>query len=143
MERTYVLAIVPFAWLMIGADGSCNPWSGWSNPPPAQPPPSPAKPWCNADPPVGCAAVCVALDDVEFTSACADIGADKKTGQFVKDIQTVVDARHAKGLDAYDASQVGMGAITPCQDGLPPVEWPNQDHEVCTPPPTGCIVVGQ
>jgi hypothetical protein len=32
----------------------------------------------------------------------------------------------------------GSGSSGSCQDGIQPAEWPNQDHEVCTPPPAGC-----
>lgn len=138
MSRTRALAVVLFAWIALGADG-CDPWARWSNPPPAQAP-SPAKPFCNADPPVGCAVVCAAVDDVEFTGACADIGASSRTQQFMADVQSAVDALHAKGQDACSDAQVGMASITPCQDGLAPLEWPNQDHDVCAPPPAGCIV---
>jgi hypothetical protein len=81
------------------------------------------------------------MDDVELTNACSDIGASTREGQFAMDVQAAIDTLHAKGLFACNDAQVGLASVTPCQDGLPPLEWPNQDHDVCTPPPAGCIVV--
>ena len=137
------LSLVIFAYSMIGAR-DCDPWKDWRNPPPPPPPPPPPQtlPWCNADPPVGCAAVCVAVDDVELTRECSDVGADDRERAFAKDIETVSNALHDKGLDACNESQIGVASITPCQDGLPPEEWPGQDHANCAPPPPGCSVIG-
>jgi hypothetical protein len=28
--------------------------------------------------------------------------------------------------------------VTPCDVGVTPKEWPDQDHEVCEPVPPGC-----
>ena len=144
MKRAYGLALVLFAWTMIGAD-KCAGW-GWTSgngqPSPWTPPSGPVLPYCNADPPVGCAALCLAVDDVELNSACSDIGASSREKQFAGDIQAAIDALHAKGQDACDDAQVGVASITPCQDNLPPVEWPNQDHDTCAPPPTACVVGG-
>jgi hypothetical protein len=136
------LSLVIFAYSMIGAR-DCDPWKDWRNPPPPPPPPPPPQtlPWCNTDPPVGCAAVCVAVDDVELTRECSDIGASTKEQKFAKDIQLAIDTLHDKDLDACPESQVGR-AVTPCQDGILPEEWPGQDHENCAPPPPGCTVIG-
>jgi hypothetical protein len=142
MRRACGLLIVPFAWMMLGADDCLQIGPiGQTAPPSAQS--APALPYCNADPPVGCAAVCVAVDDVELNSACSDIGANTRADQFAMDVQTAIDALHAKGLYACNDAQVGVASVTPCQDGLAPLEWPNQDHATCTPPPAGCIVSGQ
>jgi hypothetical protein len=97
--------------------------------------------YCNADPPIGCAAYCKAVDDVELTNACSDIGAGPREGAFQMQIQAAIDVRHMQGVDSCDASQVGTVALTPCQLGFAPQEWPNQDHEYCAPPPATCIVV--
>lgn len=135
MKRTYALAIVPFAWTMIGAK-DCDPWAGWSNPPPASTAP-PAKPFCYTDPPLGCAAQCAAVDSLAFTDACSNVEAGPREQQFEKLLTDKVSALLIQDQHVCNPSTIGV-TITPCQAGITPVEWPNQDHEVCTPAPAGC-----
>jgi hypothetical protein len=124
------------------ASRDCGIGGSWpSSPATTTPPPTPALSYCNADPPVGCAAYCKAVDDVELTSACADIGASAREAAFQMHVQQFVDQAHAQAEVSCDQAAVGTLAVTPCQDGLPPQEWPGQDHEYCTPPPPTCIVV--
>jgi hypothetical protein len=56
---------------------------------------------------------------------------------FVKDVQNLYDMAQAQGIPVCPAEKIGM-AVTPCADGITPVEWPGQDHQVCTPAPAGC-----
>jgi hypothetical protein len=135
MDRKRALAIVPFAWLMIGAK-DCDPWAGWSNPPPTQTP-SPSKPFCYTDPPLGCAAVCTGEDNVTFTPACSNVESGPLELDFQNLIMAKVNMYLMQDQHVCNPSTIGV-TITPCQAGITPVEWPNQDHEVCTPAPPGC-----
>jgi hypothetical protein len=135
MNRTSALAIVPFAWMMIGAK-DCDPWADWEKPPPA-PMPSSTKPFCYTDPPLGCAAICKDVDLMSWTGPCSNIEAGPQTDLFEKKIEAAVNMAADQGIQLCTASNIGS-ALTPCMAGITPVEWPNQDHEVCTPAPPGC-----
>jgi hypothetical protein len=133
-------ALVLLAFSMIGAKGCdmCDiPWPSY-NAPSTSPPETttPALPWCYTDPPLGCQAVCLGVGDA-MLMYCDDPGAGPLEMQFQMDIDGVND------LPGGGCNQGGVGlAITPCTDGIMPVELPNQDHSVCTPPPPGCSSTG-
>ena len=99
--------------------------------------PPPPLPYCLTDPPVGCAAQCVGVDVVGYTDACSNIEAGPRTMQFVMDVDMYVSDLAAQGGTPCPAENLGV-TVTPCADGIQPVEWPNQDHTVCTPAPPGC-----
>lgn len=134
MKRTRALAIVPFAWTMIGADDCALTQIGQPVP---QSSTTPTKPFCFTDPPLGCAAICSDVDVVDWTGACSNVEAGPRTAQFKMDIDNAVSSASAKGVQLCTALNIGA-AVTPCMDGITPAEWPNQDHEVCTPSPLGC-----
>jgi hypothetical protein len=135
MKRTWGLRILPFAWAMIGADGGgCDPWAGWSNPPPAAPP---SEPYCYTDPPLGCAAVCMDVDVVGWTAPCSNVEAGPQTDAFEAKVQSLLDSANAQSVAVCTADNLGA-TLTPCMVGINPAEWPNQDHATCTTPPAGC-----
>ncbi len=142
MGRIHGLALVPFAWTMIGAD-KCTGW-GWTSgngqPSPWDPP---AMPYCYTDPPQGCSAYCADVDDVELTSACSNVDAGPRTDDFEATIRAIVNMLTMAGTQICDGTNSGDGVTSgvrtnPCQVGIQPVEWPNQDHSVCMSPPPGC-----
>ena len=121
---------------MIGADDCALTQIGQPVPPPP-PTSTPAKPWCLTDPPVGCGAICLGVGVPGFTDACNNIEAGPRTMQFVDDVNTYVADLAANNGQACPAANLGV-TVTPCADGIQPVEWPNQDHAECTSPPPGC-----
>jgi hypothetical protein len=129
---TIALAVLLFT-AGIGADNCGVYWPSASTAPP--PPPQSTKPCCYTDPPAGCAAVCKDLGDISFTDACVSVAA----GPATVDFQTKVDQASAMlPMPPCDEASLGK-TITPCQIGIMPAEWPNQDHDVCMPPPPGCV----
>ena len=125
-------ALILFACLMIGADDCALTQIGQP-----VPPTTPAKPYCLTDPPVGCAAVCAGVGVPALTDACSNIEAGPRTMQFKNDVQIYLDDVAANGGTPCPTENLGA-AVTPCMDGIQPVEWPNQDHAECTTPPPGC-----
>jgi hypothetical protein len=136
MNRTHALALMLFGCMTIGADGSCNPWAGWTNPPPPSTTP-PSKPYCYTDPPLGCAAICQDVDTLNFTDACNNIEAGSLTAKFVKDIDAAFNNALNMGTHLCTSSNIGA-TFTPCMAGITPAEWPGQDHTVCMTAPPGC-----
>jgi hypothetical protein len=135
MKKTYALAVVCFSWTMIGAK-DCNPWAGWSNPPPASST-SPSKPFCYTHPPLGCAAICKDVDLAGWTAPCSNVEAGPLTADFEDKMNAILAVAAMKGIQICTADKIGF-TTTPCQVGITPVEWPNQDHTVCASAPPGC-----
>lgn len=128
-------------------DNCGNQWS--KNAQPMQPlPGTPVLPCCLTDPPAGCRAVCAAAGDVEMSAECNGIGAGPREAQFDALVQTYVLQLVMQGTQVCTTDPMGgvMGdlmvgdSVTPCNLGIPPIEWPNQDHEVCAPMPAGVCV---
>lgn len=134
MRKTYALVLVPFALSMLGADDCALTQIGQPVPPPKT---IPTKPYCYTDPPLGCAAICTAVDMPGLTAACSNVDAGPRTAQFEADVNTYLADLAAHGATACPAENLGA-TVTPCADGIQPVEWPNQDHAECTTPPPGC-----
>jgi hypothetical protein len=130
--KSRTLALALFAWTMIGAD-KCTGW-GWTsdNGSAAPPPTMPAKPYCHADPPYGCAALCVqAGADPTFTDNCADIGAGPLTAQFKELVLATSQASEGGSLCTADNLLI---LVTPCSVGIVPKQLESNDG--CMAPPT-------
>jgi hypothetical protein len=140
-RKIHTLLLVLFAWMAIGAD-NCDGW-GWSAGPTKNTPaptPTPALPWCYTDPPQGCAVVCT---DPTLPPApngcCSNPAADVLTMQFLMHVQNAeAQAESATGMTLCSLHPNAI--VAPCNDGILPVEWPNQDHASCMPAPAGCTV---
>jgi len=105
---------------------------------PVPPPPSPSsKPFCTTDPPLGCTAVCTDVDVLDFNPACHKVEAGPREMAFEQTLNAKVDALLQQDQHVCNPSTINV-TITPCQAGFTPVEWPNQDHEVCMTAPPGC-----
>jgi hypothetical protein len=132
------LALALFAWSMIGAEDCALTQIGKSAPGKSNPGYQPPPPlFCLMDPPVGCAAGCTGVDQMAFTSACSNVEAGPQEASFESLIIDKVNALLAQDQHVCNPSTIGV-VITPCQAGITPVEWPDQDHGVCTTPPPGC-----
>lgn len=113
----------------------------------------PDKPCCLTDPPEGCAAYCASVGNVQFTDACNGIGAGPRTQQFQATVGNELIQLAMQGTpvcadsvmdglmgDGQMGTTVVGDSVTPCFFGIPPVEWPNQDHNVCAPMTPGVCV---
>jgi len=96
-----------------------------------------SKPWCHTDPPIFCAAYCSDYDKVSFTKACWDIGADLLELQFELKVMDLYQEKVDQGTHLCVQADP-FSFLTPCNVGIIPQEWPDQDHEVCQPVPPGC-----
>jgi hypothetical protein len=137
------IVMLAFALCSIGADSSssgCKPSDSQSNQGAQY---NQNKPWCYTDPPIGCAAFCSDVGVISFTLHCGDIDAGPRTKDFMDAVIQFVNAKIAEGYDVCPAQDVRTKFVTPCvvPPGFPPVEWPNQDHEVCQTPPLDCSIV--
>jgi hypothetical protein len=137
MKTTYALAVVLFAWTMIGADGGGCALTQIGQPVPPSAQPTPALPYCYTDPPRGCAVVCMDVGTPTFAPQCANVEAGPRTQSFEDQVDNGLATALDQGVEICPADKLGM-ELTPCALGITPVEWPNQDHESCTPPPPGC-----
>jgi hypothetical protein len=138
-SRTIFVCAMIFFVLGIGAKDCNLDWSGSSGGTSAPPPPT--KPFCLTDPPIGCAAFCSDVGVLAFTSHCSDVDADMRALNFRKAVVNYLNAKMAEGYDVCPAADVNNKFVPPCPLGFPPVEWPNQDHEVCQTPPLDCSIV--
>jgi hypothetical protein len=141
MRKTYALALVPFALSMLGAQDCVFDQIG--KPVPGTPGAQPAKPFCYTDPPQGCAAYCQDVDTQDFTPQCANVEAGPREAAFQTFMEDKLNMLLAQGTHVCDGTNSGDGVTsgaraTPCMFGFSPVEWPNQDHTVCMPPPPDC-----
>jgi hypothetical protein len=93
--------------------------------------------YCFTDPPVGCAAYCSGPDTVTFTFACSHISGDALEKQFQDKVMQLANDAAAQGIHFCPEADLTK-FLTPCAVDIIPVEWPNQDHAVCTPAPPGC-----
>jgi hypothetical protein len=93
--------------------------------------------YCYTDPPVGCAAYCQAVHTLGFTYACGGPAADALEQQFRDYVIAFLDEQDAQGVEVCPQDDL-YKYVTPCDVGIIPVEWPGQDHAVCTPAPPGC-----
>src|SRR5262249_1476426 len=136
MRKVQVLVMVLLSWFLMGAKVDCGniPWVPSS---PTTGTLMPAKPFCYTDPPLVCAVYCAGVHQPSFTDPCGNVEAGPRTQKFEDDMQAGFLSLMVAGREICPDSLFG-GTITPCQDGIPSVEWPNQDHEFCTPPPAGC-----
>jgi hypothetical protein len=139
ISRARVAVTMALFLSTIGADNCGVYWPSGNGG--AAPPPAPTKPWCMTDPPRGCRATCAFLDKPDFTAACDDVSAGPLTEKFEADAMARVDAFIASGGEPCNQADLDSGAtVTPCQLGIMPVEWPDQDHDVCISPPPGCVL---
>jgi hypothetical protein len=134
--RRYTIA--PMLFALASSPGSDCGFGSWSAPATPATPMTPALPYCYTDPPVGCGVYCAAQDDIRFTQACAGPASGTLTMQFQNDIATAVQNAMAHGTDLCTSSNVGA-TISPCMDGIVPMELPNQSHESCMVAPA-CVV---
>ena len=95
------------------------------------------KPFCFTDPPIGCAAYCKDVGTVAFTDRCSAVDAGDRELAFEVALMQQVDAAIAQGYEVCPKAD-NTSYVTPCALGIPPVEHPNQDHEVCQTPPLDC-----
>ena len=131
-SRAVVLCGMAFFASSIGAK-DCAPVGGGGS----APPPAPQKPFCLTDPPLGCAAFCGDVGLVSFTPQCSNIEASDLEIKFEITVMNSVKQAEAQGAQVC-AQANATTFVTPCSIGIFPVEHPNQDHEVCTPPPLNC-----
>lgn len=94
--------------------------------------------YCYTDPPVGCKAYCFAVHHVEVTPACFHPSAGPLTKEFEVKVNLALDVAEAEGVEVCPRADSSLVA-TPCDLGIFPQEWPDQDHDVCTPAPVGCL----
>ena len=136
MKRAGALAIVPFAWMMIGADDCALTQIG-------QPvPPASNKPFCLFDPPAGCKAFCTDVGAIGFTSQCDNVSASTLTVQFKnivgnRVIQAVMAGQPFCTQDGID-NNINT-SVTPCQVGITPQPNPPESQDVCMNPLPGCV----
>ncbi|WP_437594795.1 hypothetical protein [Sorangium sp. So ce1000] len=123
------IVVVAFALCSIGAK-KCTPSSGQS----VQ---NSGLPFCYTDPPIFCAAYCSGVNQVTFTTACSDVGADKQEILFELKVMAGVRELEAEGTQVCPVADPSL-FVTPCSVDIIPQEWPNQDHESCQPVPPGC-----
>ncbi|WP_437900606.1 hypothetical protein [Sorangium sp. So ce124] len=126
-----------FALCSIGAETSkCTPDSS-QNSQETQPSQDFSKPFCHTDPPINCVVFCYATDQLMFTPACNGVGADELTLLFMEEILISAEDLAADGIQVCPAPDPNNW-LTPCDIGIIPQEWPNQDHAACRPVPPGC-----
>ena len=128
ISRIFVIA---FFVLSIGAK-DCGNLGGNVAPPPAS-----RKPFGTIDPPLGCAAFCEDVDVVSFTPQCENVEASDREIAFEITVMNNVKQAEAQGKQVCPQADL-TAFVTPCAIGIPPVEHPNQDHEVCANPPLNC-----
>ncbi|WP_441291863.1 hypothetical protein ACSRUE_16715 [Sorangium sp. KYC3313] len=130
MKRFVLRAVVlVFALCSIGGK-ECTPGTGASSQ-------NSGLPFCHSDPPIFCAAYCSGYDSVTFRDECSDIGAD--TLEILFELKVMSLYQEQLNQDIHLCTQADpFTFLTPCQIGIIPQEWPNQDHEVCQPVPPGC-----
>lgn len=109
-----------------------NSWSRTAQP--MVPPSPPSKPCCFTDPPPGCMALCSTTGEVSFTDSCNGVAAGPWTDAFEQKIDAAEAFLEMQGQVCDPAVMV-----TPCNLNILPVEWPNQDHNVCMPTPPACV----
>jgi hypothetical protein len=119
--------VLVFALCSLGAKEGCSAPAGLSS----------LVIYCHTDPPVGCAAYCSGVNEVTFTPACTHISAGPLELAFEDIVISGVQELEAQGTQACPKANLSAFA-TPCEVGIIPQEWPNQDHEVGTPVPPGC-----
>ncbi|AUX32331.1 MULTISPECIES: hypothetical protein [Sorangium] len=95
------------------------------------------KPFCYTDPPAKCVAFCIAVDQIAFTPMCEGPDADELTILFMEEAINGAEDLEAQGIQVCPAPD-SKHWVTPCDVGIIPQEWPNQDHAVCQPAPPGC-----
>ena len=79
---------------------------------PAKPPSD--KPFCPTDPPFGCAAICVNVDEVAFSDDCALLSAGPITAQFKENVYEYVQLSHSEGLQVCSEPDDFGAFVTPC-----------------------------
>jgi hypothetical protein len=94
--------------------------------------------YCLTDPPVGCAAYCSAPQTITFLPACSGPSAGPAELDFELKLRAKMMEFISQGLEVCPQATPGK-FMTPCIVDVWTTEWPNQDHNVCTPAPVGCI----
>jgi hypothetical protein len=136
--RAHHLVTIFLVTTMVGADtSSCSGGPNMSDPNNVY---VPGTNYCYTDPPAGCYAYCVDVQAVGFSNECYGVGQGPLEMQFEQKVQTYVSNLPPALLDSFcpQASNTGSYHVTPCQQGITPVEYPNQDHGTCVPVPAGC-----
>lgn len=133
------LIVLVFALSSIGANPSsqgCQP-SGTQSYQGTQSNPDSTLPLCYMDPPVGCVAFCIDVDLIAFTPMCENPASDKLTILFKDKVLSDAAELELQGVQVCPVAD-SKHWVTPCNVGITPQEWPNQDHESCQPVPPGC-----
>ena len=125
------VSVMVFALSSIGAKEGCSAPSG------TQPTQDPIKPFCYMDPPLNCVAFCIGVDEFVFTPQCNLPASGDLFLLFRAKVESDVADLEAQGIQVCPAADTKHW-VTPCNEGIEPVEHPNQDHEVCQPVPPGC-----
>jgi hypothetical protein len=126
-----MIALFLFAWTMLGAK-DCGSWSRKSTKDPAPAPP--LKPFCHADPPYGCLAICAMPGQPPaFTDNCNDLGRGPLTHQFVDEIMAL-DAQFAEEGQQLCSPDTMFATATPCDVGIVPQQLEFNDACMSLPP---------
>jgi hypothetical protein len=136
--RARHLIIIVLMTLMVGADtSSCSSGSSTLTGDPNNVY-VPGTNYCYTDPPAGCYAYCVNPGMVGFNAACYGPAQGPLEAEFENKVDTYVNGLPPNAPLCREMSSLGSYHATPCQFGITPQEFPNQDHSVCTPVPAGC-----
>lgn len=137
VSRVLAVSVMALALCSLGAESSgCWPGSTGSKKN-TQSDQDANEPWCHNDPPIFCAAFCAGVDKVQFTDACSELGAHTLEKQFEDKVEADFNALYDQGVQVCPQADLTK-FVTPCDVGITPKEWPDQDHEVCKPVPPGC-----
>ena len=119
MRTSYVSLFLVMAFFVssIGAKDCA-----FNRPSPTPPPSDPAsdKPFCPTDPPFGCAALCVNVDEVAFSDECAELSAGPMTAQFKENVFEYVQLVHSEGMLICNEPDSLGAFVTPCDLGYVP-----------------------
>jgi hypothetical protein len=105
--------------------------------------PAPQKPFCLTDPPSGCMAICVELNQVGFTDNCTLPGSGPRTALFKETVFENVTISTAQGMPLCDDENElfinSLSGVTSCAAGYPPQVLQSESLDACAPPPPGCL----
>ncbi len=141
MKNSWTTLFFAMAFFVSGIGAKdCGPGKVGSSPPPAEPPPT--KPLCMIDPPQGCMAICVGINQIAFTDNCALPGSSTRTALFKETVYENVTISTYNGMppcaEESDLFFNSLDGVTSCEAGYPPQLYPGQSLDDCTPPPLGC-----
>lgn len=132
-SRAVVLCAMAFFASSIGAK-DCAPGNGGGSASANQPS---DKPFCLTDPPFGCAALCVNVDEVGFSDECAQLSAGPMTAQFKENVYEYVQLLHGEGKQVCNEPDSLGAFVTPCDLGYVPSTG-TESLDACMLRPQAC-----